>query len=431
MPRSPDRSEDYDVRPSKIRLKTTKSERAEKIFAREKRRFEKDQHRISRANGYAVSPPPSSSSRNRAGSISPPRNKPRPQAKHYEEEEGQEGEWLGAMGRKVKEERWKRERAEWEGKMRWMAGEEGGGGGLEDWEDLEVPRWGYAGRAAESLPSRWRSAPSRPFLSPSLFPPPPSPFEPGSRPTRPKMYHFPSQPPPMGAMSEDDYADYIRTGMYAQKHASALLEADRKKTERMEKEAKRERERERREKEEERWRRKQEKEEWERYRRRAREREEAEDAYRPVPPPRESATPPYRSSETGQAKTGDPAKWKARWDALQAGGEIESSNLSFNDIPWPIFLSNLPSTHTPDDVLSALSLENVKKYMVTVASYKENTGGEPGKVRRVVREAVRSFHPDRFTVRVLGRVREGDKGKVKEGADVVSRVLNDLARQYK
>ncbi|WVQ77589.1 hypothetical protein IAR50_007277 [Cryptococcus sp. DSM 104548] len=431
MPRSPDRSEDYNVRPSKIRLKTTKSEKAEKIFNREKRRFEKDQHRISRANGYAVSPP--SSSRYRDDSISPPRNKPRPQARHYEEEEGDDGEWLGAFGRKVREGREEREKMAWEEKMRWMAGSEAGDRVLDDYEDLEAPRWGHAGPEPESLPSRWRSSASkRPFLSPSLFPPPPSFFSPKSRPSRPKLYHFPSQPPPMGAMSDADYADYIRSGMYAQKNASALLEEDRRRTERMEREEKREKERARREREDERWRRKQEREEWERYERRKREREEAEEAYRPAPPPREdSATPPYHAAKSGHAKKDDPAKWTARWQALQAGGEIEPSNLTFRDIPWPIFLSSLPSSHTPDDILSALSLENVKKYMVTVASYKDNTGGEPGKVRRVVREAVRSFHPDRFTVRVLERVKEGDKQKVKEGADVVSRVLNDLAKQYK
>jgi len=47
----------------------------------------------------------------------------------------------------------------------------------------------------------------------------------------------------------------------------------------------------------------------------------------------------------------------------------------------------------------------------------------------VLREAIRNFHPDRFNSKVLPRVREGEREKVKEGMEICSRVLTDLISQ--
>lgn len=47
----------------------------------------------------------------------------------------------------------------------------------------------------------------------------------------------------------------------------------------------------------------------------------------------------------------------------------------------------------------------------------------------VLRTTMLRFHPDKFEARVLSRVQEKDKDKVKEVAGVVVRALNSLMKE--
>ncbi|WVN88606.1 uncharacterized protein L203_103817 [Cryptococcus depauperatus CBS 7841] len=396
-----DLTDDYEVRPSRIKLKTTKTEKAGKIYRREQRRFCREQERISRANGYALSPP---RKRGQSESISPPRNRPRQPPNQYEQEHDQ-GEWMGGYARRAREEQ---EEREWEEKIKWMTDE------AEHDPFGDYPTFGYAGSSAGvHIPSRWREAAAGPPF-PS-FGPPFGLF--GRMPqTFPQFGHnlhshyaagsFPAGVPSLGSMTEEEYTTFIREGLYAKQHASELREAERRRQKMQEREIKREKMREQRERAEAKWRYQQEKEEYERRRQRA-EAREAKD--RP------------RRAHSAPAGTNDPARYSARWTSLlDVGGEVEATSLKFSDIPWPI--NHLLS---PQDTINKVTLSNVKAFLQAVSLESRED------LKKVVREALRNFHPDRFHSRTLNRVRGDEKELVKEGVEKVCRVLNDLVKEVR
>ena len=98
-----------------------------------------------------------------------------------------------------------------------------------------------------------------------------------------------------------------------------------------------------------------------------------------------------------------------RWKSLVSVGEIEETNLTYTDIPWPTY--------------STLDKEQVKTFMLDMAS---DQGEE---VKRVLRETIRSYHPDRFFGRILPRVRENERERVKDGVELSSRIINALAAE--
>lgn len=103
-------------------------------------------------------------------------------------------------------------------------------------------------------------------------------------------------------------------------------------------------------------------------------------------------------------------RYTARWKALtDVGGDIEESEIRYIDVPWPIY-----------DCTKEMEKSKVKEFMIDLA--KEN--GE--NVKKTLRETIRAFHPDRFFGRVLPRTREQDREKVKEGVEACSRIINAL-----
>lgn len=210
--------------------------------------------------------------------------------------------------------------------------------------------------------------------------------------------------------------------MYARRRAEEMFAAERHRREHEAREREKEIEREKRERKEERRRHRREREEYERHRARS----SASSSPIPIPHPH---TIPYGALD-------DPTKYFTRWESLQTGGEVESTELLFDDIPWPVFRPSArgrSSGSSESILLDTLTLENVRKFMTAVAGHlstskSSSAGGTTGDLRKTVREAIRNFHPDRFYSRVLGRVREKDREKVRQGADQVSRVLNDLVK---
>jgi predicted nucleic acid-binding protein len=120
-------------------------------------------------------------------------------------------------------------------------------------------------------------------------------------------------------------------------------------------------------------------------------------------------------------------RYISRWNKLLSNSKNSDSDsdmiieteLSYSDIPWPIYAkSNL------DKKSISLFLSNVALLPLQggIISGKEGKEAE----RKVLREAIRNFHPDRFLSKVLPKVREGEREKVKESMEVCSRVLTDL-----
>jgi hypothetical protein len=120
-------------------------------------------------------------------------------------------------------------------------------------------------------------------------------------------------------------------------------------------------------------------------------------------------------------------RYLSRWNKLLSNSKNSDSDsdmiieteLSYSDIPWPIYAKSKLDKNAISLFLSNVALLPIQGGII---SGKEGKEAE----RKVLREAIRNFHPDRFLSKVLPRVREGEREKVKEGMEVCSRVLTDL-----
>ncbi|OCF33734.1 hypothetical protein I316_04446 [Kwoniella heveanensis BCC8398] len=430
-----DRTGDYEVpKPSRIKLKQTSNEKAEKLYRKEQRRHARDQERISRANGYGVSPPRQSSARDE--SITPPRNPPRKRSSDQAQVDGDDdsdfveeigsrraggggGEWMGGYGRKAREEL---ERREWRDKMAWMAGTSSHDhdpfSAYQDMEDVHIPKRfreaaGMPASGAGTSSSQYHHFSSRTVHHHS------STF--GTTRIAVNEVHFSGGPvPPLGSMNDDQYSSWVREGMYRKQHRAELEEAERRRRLREEKERLKEIENEKRQREEEKRIKKLKKE---------------------------------KGQEEEKARARERERWRERWKVLgdkegEKDKEIVEVELSFNDIPWPIYrpssLNSAAARALPISV-DDLTIDNIRIFIHAIAedsscpststaigpSSTTNGTGGGGDVRKTIREAIRNYHPDRFHARILGKVRESDKELVKEGVGRVSAVLNDLAREGK
>ena len=140
-----------------------------------------------------------------------------------------------------------------------------------------------------------------------------------------------------------------------------------------------------------------------------------------------------KRKEEGKKKERE--RYVNRWKSVQSlGGEVEESQLKWDDIPWPIYSGG-----------GGLEREGIRAFLWDLAEHPEvggggvdggggaarggTGGGGGGGQKMVLREAIRNFHPDRFFSRILERVKASDQEKVKDGVEVVVRVVNDLLRE--
>ncbi|GMK56936.1 hypothetical protein CspeluHIS016_0307760 [Cutaneotrichosporon spelunceum] len=210
-------------------------------------------------------------------------------------------------------------------------------------------------------------------------------------------------PPPMGNMNPDEYRAHIRERFrvaqqdegakeYARQRAArrdaeaAAFHAEMIAEEREEREAKR--------------------------RRRARAAQAAQNAQAAA------AETAASKREEAQAQKTERARWRKRCTAL-FDVEVISVELGFADIPWPVQAAKgvgISIVLRPED----LTTENVKRFLFALA---DDEGTDR---RKILREAIRLFHSDRFHSRVLQRVKQSERERVREGVDVVARILTDL-----
>jgi hypothetical protein len=120
-------------------------------------------------------------------------------------------------------------------------------------------------------------------------------------------------------------------------------------------------------------------------------------------------------------------RYLSRWNKLLSTSTntdsdsdmIIETELSYSDIPWPIYAKSKLEKKSISLFLSNVALLPLQG---RILAGKEGKEAE----RKTLREAIKNFHPDRFLSKVLPRVREGEREKVKEGMEVCSRVLTDL-----
>jgi hypothetical protein len=121
--------------------------------------------------------------------------------------------------------------------------------------------------------------------------------------------------------------------------------------------------------------------------------------------------------------------YEARWAALAAGTGGASSgpahaDLAFADVPWPV----LPASAGAPVCLADLTPEALARFLLPPPDADADAAEQEDARKRRLREAMLRYHPDKFEVRVLGRVREDAREEVKEGVGRVVRGVTELMR---
>ncbi|PIL37710.1 hypothetical protein GSI_01404 [Ganoderma sinense ZZ0214-1] len=204
-------------------------------------------------------------------------------------------------------------------------------------------------------------------------------------------------------MEDEDYAEWIRAGMWRKKHAAEHEERMRKQAEH---EARKAREKAIREE----TRRLERAEEEERRKRRLR---------------RER----LRAVEMREL-------YETRWKTLLAPGIPTASSeptLGLADIPWPVYQMYSDKTRLSSSLrLEDLTVDAISAFLLPSSVDDDRDPDMSKKERRErLRDAMLRLHPDKFEGRVMPRVRADEKDVVREAVGVVARTLNTLMAQTK
>ncbi|OCB91024.1 hypothetical protein A7U60_g1717 [Sanghuangporus baumii] len=200
-------------------------------------------------------------------------------------------------------------------------------------------------------------------------------------------------------MNDDEYAEYIRAGMWRKKNQAEFEERLRKKEER-----RRRGEREQRRREE--------------TRRLEREAQAEREKH--------SAVKARRRLEEARRL------YEERWTILLARPASSCATedrlpISFADIPWPIAVMRISS----EEFIEQLTKDAVSSFLLRSGKEIDTTDGPAPSTKDILRTTMLRFHPDKFEARVLARVEEKDRDLVKESASVVIRILNDLMKDLR
>jgi hypothetical protein len=137
------------------------------------------------------------------------------------------------------------------------------------------------------------------------------------------------------------------------------------------------------------------------------------------------------------------AEYDRRWKDLLDPNTRHTSSLSFGDIPWPLFV---PVTHsdTAHSDSSSITLEHftaaaISAFLIpisTISALAQDVGvclpthdRDKKEKKEKLRETMLRFHPDKFEGRVMRKIIETDKDRVREAVGQVARVLNTLMEE--
>lgn len=182
-------------------------------------------------------------------------------------------------------------------------------------------------------------------------------------------------------LAEEDYAEAVRYGMWRRKN--------KEEAERMEK-----------------------LEQWRKDEERRKTRKREADAKREEARMAKIAAMKAESEE--QAKAKQVEAYRQTWQELKDA----TTELRFLDMPWPIYRSSNAAT--------VFSIESITSD--AVRTFLLDLDGDP---RKVLREAILTYHPDRFVGRYLPRVRTSEQELVKSAVIRCSQIINDIASQHK
>ncbi|KAG1861994.1 hypothetical protein C8R48DRAFT_603836 [Suillus tomentosus] len=137
------------------------------------------------------------------------------------------------------------------------------------------------------------------------------------------------------------------------------------------------------------------------------------------------------------------AEYDRKWKDLLDPNARHGSSLSFGDIPWPLFVSMMHSDTAHSDS-SSITLEHftttaISAFLIpvsTISALAQDVGvslpthdRDKKEKKEKLRETMLRFHPDKFEGRVMRKVIETDKDRVREAVGQVARVLNTLMEE--
>jgi hypothetical protein len=209
-----------------------------------------------------------------------------------------------------------------------------------------------------------------------------------------------SELPNLDTMDDEEYTESIRLGIWKMKNADEWARQERLSRLRAEEDARREKERTEREKEEKRR---------------------------------------IEILERERGKVDEKRAKRDRDDYVDGWLEIKKrlsgevgKGFRFKDVPWPVYKDagmvfgiGMFTTERIRAFLESLSSHAAVNATTATTTETTTTTDERGNYRRVIRDAVLRYHPDRFE-RVVGVVSEKDKEMVRAGGGVISRVLNEI-----
>lgn len=97
-----------------------------------------------------------------------------------------------------------------------------------------------------------------------------------------------------------------------------------------------------------------------------------------------------------------------QWDKVQ---NQTLGPLIWEDFPWPMF----KRPKGPDD----LTAPGVTAYALSPIYSQDRT-------EKRIKDNIKKWHSDRFSIQILPRVKESERNKVSEGAESVTRILTEL-----
>ncbi|WOO84770.1 uncharacterized protein LOC62_06G008282 [Vanrija pseudolonga] len=371
-------SSDYDIpKPSKMKMKESKSDIAQRLYRKEQKRIQREQDKIRRANASNsfFSPPRPA----RDESISPPRYGPNAgkRRRASDGDDNDEDDWQHTA------------REDFLNHMDWFYDEElrhqEPGHIFAGWEDFVPARHRPAAASSSSRRQAWAEVDFDPF----------------------------GPVPPLEEMTENEYTSFIREGLRARLRHAEQAAAERTREARRAEDARRTRERQQQEEKEERGRKRARYAEWA-----AKEEHVATERAKRADPAKDAAARTYQRS-----------RWRAACTALMVDGEaaeVVAVELTFDDIPWPVYRARPEGDYELLLGLDDLTIDNVRAFLFALADDEAKDGKTTDARRKVLRDAIRLFHPDRFYGRVLPRVREKDRERVREGVERCSRLINEL-----
>ncbi|KAG1854169.1 hypothetical protein DFJ58DRAFT_716386 [Suillus subalutaceus] len=211
-------------------------------------------------------------------------------------------------------------------------------------------------------------------------------------------------------MDDDTYAEWIRAGMWRRKHARQYEEEARMKAEKAA--------------------------------RSARKKEMKAETARLEKAVEERRKQKKRERES-QREENARAEYDRKWKVLLDPNTQHASSLSFGDIPWPLFVPMTQSDTAHSDA-SSITLEHftataISAFLIpisTTSALAQEVGvslpihdRDKKEKKEKLREAMLRFHPDKFEGRVMRKIIETDKDRVREAVGQVVRVLNTLMEE--